>query len=485
MNLFGCFLIFNAVYSYFQSQDLNVFFYHQFVSVFDGSAIYYSLLFMITLLILFERLVEKISILDLILLVISTSIIILLSSKTFVFILIILFTYYFFKIKKIRLGLITIGLILIGSQFFFNSQNITKRYAQIELNSFFSLKENISESTEFDGYSLRKEFWHMGLEITQESYKTFLFGVGPGDAQIKLNQKIVDRGMYIGEEGTEQTGFLNYNFHNQYIQTFVETGLFGLFVLLLIFYYLFRLGFSTKNRILIAINLVFLLGFATESFLSRQIGIVSFIGLNSLMVFSKNKNTHKQHIKRIFDIVFSGLIILLLLSWLIPILSVIIYLDTKSFPIFVQNRAGQFNSSFRCFKLRTMIKNNEAHDLPAQEDDTRITKLGGFLRKYAIDELPQFFNVLLGDMSVVGPRPLMIKEEEKFNKIVSGFSSRLISKPGVTGLAQANGYKGIVNDNADMRIRYRLDKLYSEKQSLALDVKIIFKTITYLLKKED
>ena len=204
-----------------------------------------------------------------------------------------------------------------------------------------------------------------------------------------------------------------------------------------------------------------------------------------MIVFTENHNTIQRTLKRGFDIFFSLFVILFFLSWMMPILCVFIYLDTKSFPIFVQLRSGQHNKPFRCFKLRTMLKNKEADDLPAQEDDTRITKFGSILRKYALDELPQFFNVLIGDMSVVGPRPLMVNEEKLFNEIVPNFSSRLISKPGVSGLAQANGYKGIVNNDADIRVRYRLDKLYFAKQSLGLDLKIIVRTIMYLIKNNN
>lgn len=485
MNLFGLFLLLFSGFTYFQFQNLDVFFYHEFVSVFNGSAIYYSLLFVISLLTLFEKLTGKFSILNLVLLCFNTLIIVLLSSKLFVFISIAMYVFYFSKMKNFKWILVLFGLIIVSSQFLFNSQNITKRYAEIELSSFFSLKKEVNSSTKFDGFTLRKELWNMGVEINQQSTKDFFFGVGPGDAQDHLNQKIIEHNLFIGIEGTKNTGFLNYNFHNQYIQTIVEIGFLGLFVLFLIFYYLFWLGFKTRNRFLVILNLIFLIGFTTESFFSRQIGIISFLGFNSMIIFSENRNTIQKNLKRGFDILFSLFVILFFLSWLMPILFIFIYLDTKSFPIFVQMRAGQHNRAFRCFKLRTMHKNKEADELPAQEDDIRITKFGGVLRKYALDELPQFFNVLIGDMSVVGPRPLMVNEEKSFNEIVPNFSSRLISKPGVSGLAQANGYKGIVNNNADIRVRYRLDKLYINKQSLWLDIKIIARTIMYLIKNNN
>jgi putative colanic acid biosynthesis UDP-glucose lipid carrier transferase len=124
-----------------------------------------------------------------------------------------------------------------------------------------------------------------------------------------------------------------------------------------------------------------------------------------------------------------------------------------------------------------MKKDSNNDHLPAQIDDQRITKFGAFLRKYAFDELPQFFNVLTGSMSVVGPRPLMLSDEEKFSKMIPNFSSRLTVKPGITGFAQAFGYKGYVGSRVDIANRYRLDKKYSQTYSFWLDMKLIFFTI--------
>ena len=180
---------------------------------------------------------------------------------------------------------------------------------------------------------------------------------------------------------------------------------------------------------------------------------------------------------RIFDILFSLLVIVFILSWLLPVLGLFIILDLRTSPLFVQWRVGKNGALFRCFKLRTMKKNDFQHKIAAQIDDDRITGYGAFLRKYSLDELPQFFNVLLGNMSVVGPRPLMLSDEEKFNKLIPNFSSRLVMKPGITGFAQAFGYKGYVGSRVDIANRYRLDKKYSQIQSFWLDIKLIFFTI--------
>ena len=160
-----------------------------------------------------------------------------------------------------------------------------------------------------------------------------------------------------------------------------------------------------------------------------------------------------------------------------PLVSIIIWLDMKHKPVFVQKRVGQNGKPFFCYKLRTMIENKEAHTLPAKVNDVRITRIGHLLRKSGIDELPQLFNVLKGDMSLVGPRPLMLHEEQMFSDLIDRFSSRLVSKPGITGLSQCNGKKGFVESIYDIRERYRIDKLYSKKQSIELDIKILMKTL--------
>lgn len=192
-----------------------------------------------------------------------------------------------------------------------------------------------------------------------------------------------------------------------------------------------------------------------------------------------------QLIKRIFDLVFSSSFILLIMSWLLPIIAVIIKLDSKGPVFFVQLRSGQDNQPFKCLKFRSMKVNMDADQKQASKGDPRITKLGAFLRKSSIDELPQFFNVFKGNMSVIGPRPHMLKHTEEYSKLIQKFLGRHYVKPGITGLAQCMGYRGETRDLSDMENRVRLDRYYIENWTFWLDIKIIFLTIVSLLRGSD
>ena len=196
----------------------------------------------------------------------------------------------------------------------------------------------------------------------------------------------------------------------------------------------------------------------------------------------------RQLIKRGFDIGFSLLIILLLLSWLLPILGLLILIDSKGPVFFKQQRTGRDNKSFWCFKLRTMVINNQSDELQATKNDPRITRVGQFLRKSSLDELPQFFNVLIGNMSVVGPRPHMLKHTQDFSAELDNYMVRHQIKPGITGLAQSKGYRGETKDFEKKKNRVKLDLFYVRNWSLLLDLKIILATITTLFtgfKEED
>lgn len=482
MTFYGVFLLINAFIKSNYLQDSSPFFYHELVSVFQGSAIYFSLLFVTSLLVLVDNIKRKFTTLLVVHIAFQILVVLLLSSKLFLAVLIALLIYFTVSNRN-RIVYWILPVVLVGIAFIANQTLVFDRFQEIDSSAIFSLKKEIGPETKFDGFSLRKELNNIGLEVIEESDRTLIFGVGPGDAQDQINIKLKEKNFYLGNEIEGDTGFWNYNVHNQFMQSLVETGFVGFGILLLMFGFLFQVGSYTKNRLLILFNLILFLAFFTESYLSRQIGIISFLGFNSLFLnlepFDFDKNL-KAKLKRGFDILFSGLVLVFLLSWLLPVMGLLIYIDTKSFPLFVQNRVGKDGRVFRCFKMRTMVQNADADVLPAKEGDNRITRFGQFLRKYAIDELPQFFNVFLGQMSVVGPRPLMVKEEENWNSKVEGFTERMILKPGVTGLAQANGYKGIIHHNADLMIRFRLDKLYVKRQSLWLDTKIIVRTILFI-----
>ncbi|GEO04618.1 undecaprenyl-phosphate glucose phosphotransferase [Adhaeribacter aerolatus] len=184
-----------------------------------------------------------------------------------------------------------------------------------------------------------------------------------------------------------------------------------------------------------------------------------------------------QFIKRVFDIVFSSAIIIFLLSWLVPLVAILIKLDSPGPVFFIQKRNGQGNQPFDCLKFRSMRLNEDAEVKQATKNDDRITRLGRFLRKSSIDELPQFFNVLVGDMSVVGPRPHPIKLNEDYRSLIDRYMSRHLIKPGVTGLAQVMGYRGETSEPHQMKGRIKMDIFYVEHWTFWLDIKIIFLTL--------
>ncbi len=190
--------------------------------------------------------------------------------------------------------------------------------------------------------------------------------------------------------------------------------------------------------------------------------------------------------KRVFDIVFSLFVCVFVLSWMLPILWVIVKLESKGPLIFKQNREGLNGDNFICYKIRSMRMNEESYNnIHTTKNDLRITKVGAFLRKTSIDELPQFFNVLFGNMSVVGPRPHIESLSIEYQKEVHDYLKRHIVKPGITGLAQVSGYRGEVKKKSDIKNRVRLDIFYIENWSFFLDIKIIIKTVLNVFKGEE
>jgi len=190
-------------------------------------------------------------------------------------------------------------------------------------------------------------------------------------------------------------------------------------------------------------------------------------------------------VKRSFDIVFSSIVILFILSWLSPLLYILIKLESKGPLYFKQKRHGLKRKVFWCYKFRSMVSNVQSDTKMTTKNDARVTRMGNFMRKTSIDELPQFFNVFLGDMSVVGPRPHMMKHTNDYENYVDKYLVRHFVKPGITGLAQVKGYRGEIEKPADIHNRVRLDIFYVEKWSLRLDLKIILRTIANAVLGED
>jgi len=190
-------------------------------------------------------------------------------------------------------------------------------------------------------------------------------------------------------------------------------------------------------------------------------------------------------IKRAFDLVFSLIIIIGVLSWLIPLMTVIIKLDSRGPVFFVQKRNGLNYQGFNCYKFRSMELNGTADMELTSKNDMRITKIGRFIRKTSIDELPQFINVFLGEMSVVGPRPHMVSVANIYAAKVDKFMVRHFVKPGITGLAQTKGYRGEVEKDGDIINRVKYDIFYIENWSLLLDIKIILITMYNTLRGDE
>ncbi|MES2545944.1 MAG: exopolysaccharide biosynthesis polyprenyl glycosylphosphotransferase [Bacteroidota bacterium] len=197
------------------------------------------------------------------------------------------------------------------------------------------------------------------------------------------------------------------------------------------------------------------------------------------------QDSYNRLMKRIFDIVFSLLVIVLVLSWLYPILAFLIKKESKGPVLFKQLRTGKKNQSFWCYKFRSMTVNAQSDSLQAQKEDARVTSIGKFIRKTSIDEMPQFFNVLLGDMSVVGPRPHMLKHTKDYNDQINNFMVRHFVKPGITGLAQVSGLRGETKKVSDMKRRVKVDIDYVQNWSLIKDLKICLLTVIVTLKGDE
>lgn len=196
------------------------------------------------------------------------------------------------------------------------------------------------------------------------------------------------------------------------------------------------------------------------------------------------QSLHNRVAKRSFDIMFSFLVLIIIYPTLYLVVAILIKLSSSGPVLFKQKRTGIYGNEFECYKFRTMKVNKEADVMQAVKDDPRTTKIGSFLRRTNLDEFPQFVNVLFGDMSVVGPRPHMLKHTELYSKLVDKYMIRHLVKPGITGWAQIMGYRGETRTLEQMEGRVKRDVWYIENWSFFLDLKIIFVTIINMFKGE-
>jgi len=191
---------------------------------------------------------------------------------------------------------------------------------------------------------------------------------------------------------------------------------------------------------------------------------------------------YNRFLKRIFDITISSFVLVFILSWLIPIFGIIIKLQSRGPVLFTQSRNGENGIPFKCYKFRSMIINKKSDIVFADHNDKRLTNFGRFIRISGLDELPQFINVFIGDMSIIGPRPHPILLNKEYEIKIEKFNKRHQFKPGITGLAQISGYRGKINNFSEMSSRVKLDRYYFKNWSLFFDFKIFFRTLIKMIK---
>ena len=223
-----------------------------------------------------------------------------------------------------------------------------------------------------------------------------------------------------------------------------------------------------------------------RSFLYRKVNI-DFYGPIPVITLKEEplQDELNRIIKRVFDIIVSSLVLLLIYPWLIPLVALAIKTSSKGPVFFKQLRSGIDNKDFYCYKFRTMRVNKLSDELQASKKDPRITRIGSFLRKTNLDEFPQFLNVFLGDMSIVGPRPHMLKHTDEYSKLIDSYMVRQLVKPGITGPAQVYGFRGETKTTAEMEGRVELDVWYIENWSILLDIKMIMLTVWNMVRGEE
>ena len=218
----------------------------------------------------------------------------------------------------------------------------------------------------------------------------------------------------------------------------------------------------------------------TRQFELQSVGDVPILAVHPYPL----KNPINRAIKRAFDLLFSTVILLLSPLVVIPI-AIGIKLSSPGPIFFVQKRTGYRGQAFNCYKFRTMRVNTDSDTLQATKGDPRVTRFGNFLRRSSIDELPQFFNVWRGEMSIVGPRPHMVAQTEMYSELIDKYMLRHTIKPGITGWAQTHGFRGQTEELWQMEKRVELDVWYAENWTFFLDLKIIVNTILNALKGEE
>ncbi len=221
-----------------------------------------------------------------------------------------------------------------------------------------------------------------------------------------------------------------------------------------------------------------LVNFEFKNFFISKLIDIPVIEVNELPL----DKWYNRVLKRMFDIVISSLVIVFILSWLIPLFGIIIKFQSKGPILFTQSRNGKNGIPFKCFKFRSMILNKYADKVFADHNDNRLTNFGRFMRVSALDELPQFINVFLGDMSIVGPRPHPILLNRDYERKIEKFNKRHQFKPGITGLAQISGYRGKINKLSEMSSRVKLDRYYFKNWSFIFDLKIFINTMIKMIR---
>lgn len=197
------------------------------------------------------------------------------------------------------------------------------------------------------------------------------------------------------------------------------------------------------------------------------------------------EDQNNRFIKRVFDVFFSLFVLIFIMSWLYPLIGLLIKIQSPGPIIFKQLRSGENNEPFLCYKFRSMRVNKDSDLKQMTKGDSRVTKIGQFIRKTSIDELPQFLNVLKGEMSIVGPRPHMLNHTKQYNELTENFMVRHFVKPGITGLAQIRGLRGEITDMRYMQERINVDIEYLENWDVISDIKICFLTFYSIIKGDE